>query len=38
MLLQQAEKKIFGLLSICIVGSNVLNREKSFGADYLSNP
>lgn len=32
MLLQQAEKKIFGLLSICIIGSDVLNRENSFGA------
>lgn len=29
-------KKIFGPLSICVIGSDVLNREKSFSADYLS--
>lgn len=29
-------KKIFGPLSICVIGSDVLNRDKSFSADYLS--
>lgn len=36
MLLQQAEKKIFSPLSICVICSDVLNKEKSFNADKLS--